>query len=118
MNLEDLKHIAALGGVQPKIPLSIDEQGDFILTKEYKYTLTRFNDGLIKRGDCVKYVEWNEDHTAKEVHDDIQVGRSLLLDPRMSYTWLTTVVTEILDQREDYVKFRTGNSLYELKTTL
>jgi len=36
----------------------------------------------------------------------------------MSYTWLTTAVTEILDQRENYVKFRTGNSLYELKTTL
>jgi hypothetical protein len=28
--------------------------------------------------------------------------------------WLTTKVTEILEEREDYVKFKTGNSTYEL----
>jgi hypothetical protein len=115
MNLEDLKNIAALGGVQPKLPISIDEQGGFILTKDYKYVLTRLNDGLVKRGDFTKYVEWNEDRTAKELHDDVRVGRSLLLDPRMSYTWLTTVITEIIEHREDYIKFKTENSLYELK---
>ena len=115
MNLEDLKNIASLGGVQPKLPISIDEQGDFILTKEYKYILTRLDDGLVKRGDRVLYVEWNEDNTFKETHDDPQVGRSLLLDPRFSYTWLTTTITEIVEQRKDYVKFKTQNSLYELK---
>ena len=114
MNLDDLKHIAAMGGTQPKIPISIDEQGDFILTKEYKYTLTRLNDGLVKRGDRIKYVEWNEDGTWKEMYDDIQIGRSLLLDPQMSYTWLTTVIIEILEQKDNYIKFKTENSLYEL----
>jgi hypothetical protein len=102
--------------LQPKIPLSIDEQGDFILTKDYNYILTRLNDGLVKRGDVIKYVEWNEDGTAKEMHDDMQIGRSLLLDPRIGYTWLTTIITEVVEQRDNYIKFKTENSLYELKT--
>lgn len=114
MNLNDLKHIAAIGGTQPKIPINIDKQGDFILTKEYKYTLTRLNDGLTKRGDQIKYIEWNEDRTVKELYDNIQIGRSLLLDPRINYTWLTTVIIEILEQKDNYIKFKTENSLYEL----
>ncbi len=27
--------------------------------------------------------------------------------------WLTTVVTEIIEDKGDYVKFKTGNSVYE-----
>jgi len=118
MNLEDLKTIAAVPGVQPKLPLSIDEQGDFILTKDYNYILTRLNDGLVKRGDVIKYVEWNEDGKSKEMHDDIVIGRSLILEPRMNYAWLTTVITEVVAQGDGYVKFKTENSLYELKTAL
>ena len=116
MNLEDLKTIVAVPGVQLKLPLNIDEQGDFILTKDYNYILTRLNDGLVKRGDIVKYVEWNEDGTSKKIHENIQVGRSLILDPRIGYTWLTTIIIEIIEQKDDYVKFKTENSLYELKT--
>jgi hypothetical protein len=114
-NKYDCRAIAAVPGAQPKLPLSIDEQGDFIITKDYKYILTRLNDGLVKRGDIIKYVEWNEDATSKELHDDIQIGRSLLLDPRISFTWLTTVITEIVEQKDNYIKFKTENSLYELK---
>ncbi len=117
-NKYDCNAIAAVPGVQPKLPLSIDEQGDFILTKDYNYILTRLNDGLAKRGDVIKYVEWNEDGTLKEMHDDMQIGRSLLLDPRISYTWLTTVITEVVEQRDGYVKFKTENSLYELKKSI
>jgi hypothetical protein len=102
--------------VQIKIPVSIDEQDEFIETKDYKYTLTRLNDGLVKRGDIVKYVEWNENRTSKELHHDMQIGRSLLLEPRTNYIWLTTVITEIIEKKDNYVKFRTSNSLYELKT--
>ena len=29
-------------------------------------------------------------------------------------TWLTTTVTEIVDNNDDYVKFKTNNSNYEL----
>ena len=81
-----------------------------------KYTLKRLNDGLTHTAYQVQYVEWNKDKTAKESHDDAQIGRSLILDPRFNYTWLTTAITEIVDQREGYIKFQTKNSTYELTT--
>ena len=82
-----------------------------------KYTLKRLNDGLTHTAYQVQYVEWNKDKTAKESHDDAQIGRSLILDPRFNYTWLTTAITEIVDQKEGYIKFQTKNSTYELITT-
>lgn len=79
-----------------------------------KYTLTRLNDGLIKTADRISYIEWNEDRTAKSMHDDIAIGRSIVLRPGFSYTWLTTQIEQIIEQREDYIKFKTTNSTYEL----
>ena len=80
-----------------------------------KYTLRRLNDGLTKTGSRVDYIEWDEiTNEGKSSHSDIKVGRSLMLEPRMQYTWLTTAITEIVEQREGYVKFQTQNSTYEL----
>jgi hypothetical protein len=82
-----------------------------------KYTLRRLNDGLTKTGSRVDYIEWDEStNEGKSSHDDIKVGRSLMLEPRMQYTWLTTAITEIIEQREGYIKFQTQNSTYELIT--
>jgi hypothetical protein len=80
-----------------------------------KYTLRRLNDGLTKTGDKIQYIEWDENTSEyKSSHDDIKVGRSLMLEPRMQYTWLTTAITEIVEQRDGYIKFKTQNSTYEL----
>jgi hypothetical protein len=79
-----------------------------------KYKLIREHDGLTKTGNRVLWVEWDNDGTFNESYPAITIGRSLLLDPRMSYTWLTTAVTEILEERDDYIKFKTQNSIYEL----
>jgi hypothetical protein len=94
---------------QPKLPLwSYDE----VFPKKYK--LVREHDGLTKTGTRILWVEWDSDGVFNETHPAIAVGRSLLLDPRVSYIWLTTAVTEILEERDDYIKFRTTNSIYEL----
>jgi hypothetical protein len=81
----------------------------------FKYKLVRERDGLSNVGHKVGWIEWNEDGTFKKLHDEAAVGRSLILDPqRRSYTWMTTTVTEILEQKEKYIKFATTNSTYEL----
>ena len=80
-----------------------------------KYILKRLNDGLTKTGSKVQYIEWGETTEDNTTHDDIKVGRSLILEPRMQFTWLTTTITEIIEQREGYIKFKTKNSTYELK---
>lgn len=90
--------------------------------------LRRISDGA---GDCgarVEAIEWNEDGTFKEIkgHRPI-VGCSLLVGSitARSYSnqdyWLTTPITEILEEEERkggedegyYCKFKTGNSIYE-----
>jgi hypothetical protein len=80
--------------------------------KDYKpkFILKRMNDGLTQVGKFkVEYIEWNKDvYNCR--HNDIKIGRSLLLDNG----WMTTVITEIIEQRDKYIKFQTKNSTYEL----
>lgn len=114
-----------IGGAQPKVLLSQNEDGNLELNKsfqevfgkevEYKYKLVRERDGLTKTSRDVKWLEFGEDGRYKADFKDIAVGRSLLMSPfGPSFTWQTTLVIEIVEQREDYIKFNTENSVYEL----
>ena len=113
-NINSKNPIAAITGTQAKVPLILDEQGEFIVDRQYKYTLKRLDDGLTKRGNRIQYIEWNEDRSSREAHDEVKVGYSLILDPRMNFTWLTTAIVEIVQQKDKYIKFKTKNSTYEL----
>jgi len=108
---------------QTKIPLTlIDEkllmdiaieQG--VIENEFNWKLVRERDGLVKQCREIKWLEFNDNGIFKSEHTYILEGRSLLMSPfNSSFTWQTTLVTEILEQREDYIKFNTGNSSYEL----
>jgi hypothetical protein len=81
-----------------------------------RYKLIRERDGLIKVGNYIDWISWKEDGKFKEKHDKPAIGRSLVIDGRqsMNYTWLTTDVTEILAEEDNYIKFKTKNSTYEL----
>ena len=82
-----------------------------------KYTLKRIDDGLVKEANKVIYIEWNDDGTFKSKHDEISIERSLMLDSNnFNYTWLTTPIFEILEEKDKYIKFRTKNSTYELNS--
>jgi hypothetical protein len=95
-------------GVQPKIQLNLD-------TEEPKYKLVRERDSLIKESARVMWLEWNEDDTLKDKHDQPDIGRSLIMSPfNQFFTWQTTTITEIVERRDDYIKFKTKNSNYEL----
>ena len=114
-----------IGGAQPKVLLTQNEDGNLELDKTFenifgkelepRYKLVRERDGLTKTSVGVKWLEFNEDGRYKADFEDIAVGRSLLMSPfGPSFTWQCTEVTEILEQREDYIKFKTLNSTYEL----
>ena len=73
------------------------------------------NYGLTRQSEKILWLEFNEDGTFKSKHDEPAVGRSLLMSPfSMFFAWQTTEITEILEQTEDYLKFKTLNSTYEL----
>lgn len=95
-------------GGQPKLIMDLSEP---------KWELVRERDGLTRQSEKIIWIEFNEDKTFKENHSEIAVGRCLLMSPFSEFfTWLTTNVTEIVDQREGYVKFKTNNSTYELNS--
>ncbi len=79
------------------------------------WRLIRENDGLTKESVGVTWVEWDEDSRGKAMHDNIAIGRSLLMSPfRVAFTWQTTPVTEIIVNHDDCIKFNTKNSTYTL----
>ena len=117
-----------IGGTQPKVLLTQDVNDVLHMSpeltealglteSEYNWRLVREGDGLNKKSKEIIWLEWNEDGTFNSKHDDIAVGRSLLMSPfNHFFTWQTTVVTEILEISKDlsYIKFKTRNSIYEL----
>ena len=116
-----------ISGVQKKILVTQDENGNLKMDDEmgklfmedlfaqYPYKLVRERDGLTHHARQIGWIGFKKDNTFKKKHDEPAIGRSLMLDPhRFTFTWLTTSVTEIVEQREDYIKFNTLNSTYEL----
>lgn len=114
-----------IGGAQPKVLLTQNENGNLELDKtfeaiygkqeEHKYKLVRERDGLTKQSKDIKWLEFNEDGRYKADFPEVAVGRSLIMSPfNQFFTWQTTLVTEIVEQKEDYIKFKTENSNYEL----
>ena len=89
--------------------------GQGVLENEFNWKLVRERDGLTNQSKDIKWLEWNEEGKYKTDHKEPAVGRALLMSPFNDFfTWMTTNVTEIVEEREDYIKFHTRNSTYEL----
>lgn len=106
---------------QDKIPMTLEDnvmkiavdQG--VIENEFNWKLVRERDGLTKQSKEVLWVEWDEEGRFKADHKEPAIGRSLIMSPfNQFFTWQTTAITEITDNREDYIKFNTRNSVYEL----
>ena len=99
---------------QTKIPVQLEDLAEAMVFQP-KYRLVRERDGLTKQSEDIMWLEFGENGFFKEKHTEPAIGRSLLMSPFNNFfTWQTTVVTEIVEQREDYIKFKTENSNYEL----
>ena len=100
---------------QTKIPVNIEGLAELLTQGKPHYKLVRECDGLTKHSVDVMWLEFNDEGRFKEKHSEPATGRSLLMSPFSEFfTWQTTAVKEIVEQREDYIKFKTSNSTYEL----
>ena len=109
---------------QDKIPMMVVEENtdlekvlieQGIIENKYNWKLVRERDGLVNQSKAIKWLEWNDVGRFKAEHDKPAIGRSLLMSPfNQFFTWQTTSITEIVEEREDYIKFKTQNSNYEL----
>ena len=80
-----------------------------------KYVLVREGDGKEIKSNKVCFVEFNQDSRAQAIHNTPAKQMSCLMgDVSVFYTWQTTIITEIVEQRKGYLKFKTKNSTYEL----
>jgi hypothetical protein len=92
-----------------KVPIQIIDES------EYNYRLVRERDGLTKTSLKIKWLEFDENGIYKSDHDDIAVGRSLLMSPfGPSFAWQTTPIISIISETKNYIRFSTENSVYEL----
>ncbi len=89
--------------------------------------LVRVGDGEGHYGSMIESIAWNEEGTLKEITGSVPtVGESMRVGSPFAGTystrdwWMTTEITEILEEKKneegklEYVKFKTGNSVYEL----
>jgi len=86
--------------------------------RNINYHLSKPNDpSFLKTGEKIKWIEFNENGTFKEAFDEPDFGRSLVLDPQFGalFTWQTTGVTQIVEQTDEYIIFKTKNSLYKIE---
>lgn len=69
----------------------------------------------IKTSNKVIWIEFDEFGRAKKTHKKIGVNRSLVMSPfNGNLTWITTLVKQIIEEKPNYVKFKTENTLYKL----
>lgn len=107
---------------QDKIPMVLTndnllkiaiEQG--VIEPTFNWKLVREGDGMTAKSKEVLWLEFNEDKSFKAKYNEPAMGRSLIMSPfNNSFTWQTTDITEIVEERDDYIKFKTKNSVYEL----
>ena len=83
--------------------------------------LKRLSDKKGDSGNCVQSIKWDNAGNFLEITGNKPtIGESMLVGSitARSYQdqdyWLTTEVTEILEEKENYFKFKTKNSIYEL----
>jgi len=101
---------------QVKIPVTLDNLSEMLPKPEQpKWKLVREHDSLTRQSAEVMWIEWDENGFFKAKHNNPDIGRSLIMSPfNVFFTWQTTGITEIVEQREDYICFDTKNSRYEL----
>jgi hypothetical protein len=73
------------------------------------------NDLFIKTSNKIIWIEFDEFGKGKKTHKKIGINRSLVMSPfNGNHTWMTTLVKQVIEEKPNYVKFKTENTIYEL----
>ena len=107
---------------QNKIPMTLTEDNvlkvaveQAVIENEFNWKLVREHDGLTNQSKEIMWLDFNDEGRFEAKYDKPAIGRSLLMSPfNQFFTWQTTPITEIVEEQDDYIKFKTQNSNYEL----
>lgn len=82
---------------------------------DYNWQAERIDDGLKKQSLDIRFVEFDEIGTAKELHKEPKPGYAFIMSPfGPNFTWMTSVITEVITFSEDHIHFKTQNSEYKV----
>jgi len=107
---------------QDKIPMVLTEENllkiaveQGVIENEFNWKLVREHDGLTNQSKEIMWLDFNDEGRFEAKYDKPAIGCSLLMSPfNQFFTWQTTPITEIVEEQDDYIKFKTKNSNYEL----
>ena len=107
---------------QNKIPMTLTEDNVLkvaveqgVIENEFNWKMLREHDGLTNQSKEIMWLDFNDEGRFEAKYDKPAIGRSLLMSPfNQFFTWQTTPITEIVEEQDDYIKFKTKNSNYEL----
>ena len=107
---------------QTKIPITLTEDNllkiavdQGVIENEFNWKMIREHDGLTNQSKEIMWLDFNDEGRFEAKYDKPAIGRSLLMSPfNQFFTWQTTPITEIVEEQDDYIKFKTKNSNYEL----
>lgn len=83
------------------------------MSKTTNYRLTRLNDGLVKEGTNIVWINYKLTGNAK--YKNIAKGRGLVIYRGMGDYWQTTRVQSYTKQDDGTILFTTENSNYKLE---
>lgn len=79
------------------------------------YILTKPDDPNFQvKSSKVDFITFDDEGKYKSHSIEPSVGSSLVLNGIFNYSWKTTDIEEILEQKDNYLKFKTKNSIYLL----
>ena len=82
---------------------------------DHNFEAERLNDGLKKRSVDVGFVEFDETGRYKQMHKEPKPGYAFIMSPfGPTYTWMTSVITEVMSFSEKFMHFKTKNSEYKV----
>lgn len=89
-----------------------------------RYFLQRTRDKAGDSGPMSQAIFWNgnaeptiQENARPQIGASMKVGTYIARSYQNQDWWMTTPVTEIIEETEDYCRFKTGNSEYEWKRT-
>ena len=101
---------------QHKFNIAVDSLGRLsIEDTAFRWKLFRKEDQLVKYSEAVSWIEWHSSGGVEKEHEEPCIGYSLIMSPfSITYTWMTTPITEIISKSDSLVHFKTQNSEYRL----
>lgn len=88
---------------------------NFITQPDPNWKLVRKHDGMTKHSVNVKWIKWTDEGKVENTYNTPAIGRSLIMSPfNQFFTWQTTPIVELIEDTDELIKFRTGNSNYIL----